>query len=793
MANRTKLALRYLWKEKTFTAINIFGLAIGLAAALAIFLYTGYHQSFDRFHEDPDHIFRVLTIDRALGVSNSEVGITTPAAGPTALRQLSNVMEQVRFVPRGQSLLRNDHHAIYAEQFAYADSNFFDFFNFPLISGNSKSVLREPNKVLISESLANKLFPDGDVVGVQIEASHVGEPVQIEGVFRDVPHNSHLQFDMIVSMIPAQGDSNTANFLSTWQAIAAPTYVKLHDPNLWSEDVAQLLEIGRENNYGENFDLTMQALLKAHLYSTELLFDGHNTGKTDIGQIRNLLMVAVFLLIIAAFNFMNLSTARSGKRSREIGMHKVLGAGRLQLMVQFLFESVVLVLLGLLLALVFLGLMSEHVGINVPDGFLSYYLSEPKWWLYSAILVMGLGILSGLYPALILSGLEPVMALKGNSLKHASGPWIRRVLVTLQFVVSVMVIIGMIVVRKQVQYMAEKDMGFDKDMILTLPINAQETSQNAPTLRDEVLRLDAVKGVAFANSLPGTGYGRNSITPDGYSGDETWIFSVTGVDHNFAEVMGLDLVDGRFYDAEHSTDLQGSVVINEAAAEALGWQEAVGKKVTVGGGERTIIGVIKNFHYVGLRYPIEPLVLLPLPNAGGNMAIKLHSDDVQASIAQIEDIWNEVNPNYPFEYQFFDEEFHQLFTDDERFASVLTSFNWLSIFIACLGLFGLTAYTVQQKTREIGIRKVLGAELKDVIMILSREFWWILVAANVIAIPISYYYMRQWLNEFVYRIDLNVWPFLIALLASFTVATLTISIQALRAERIDPVKALKQE
>lgn len=791
--NRIKLAIRYLWKEKTFTAINIFGLAIGLSAALAIFIYASYHQSFDRFHPNADRIFRLLTIDRALGVSSSEVGITTPAAGPTAFRQIPGVEAQVRVLDQGQNLLRVEDRSIYAERFAYADSNFFQFFNFPLKSGNPASVLRAPNKVLLSESLAAKLFPNNDPVGQQLEAAHTGDPVQVEGVFRDMPPNSHLQFDMIVSILPTASDTNTANFLSTWNSIAAPTYVRLADPDAWQSITAQLLEIGRENDYGENFDLTMQPLLKAHLYSTELLFDRYNIAKTDIGQIRNLVLVAIFLMLIAAFNFMNLSTARSGRRAKEIGIRKVLGAGRPQLMLQFLLESVVLVFLGLLVALVLLGLLSNYIGINVPGGFMDYFITHSQWWYYSALLVIGLGILSGIYPALVLSGFEPVKALKGINVAHKSGPWLRRLLVTLQFTVSVTVIIGMMIVRQQVEFMAEKDMGFSKEYIMTLSINSTETYQNAATLRDEVLKLDQVEGVAFANSLPGTGYGRTGITPEGYSDDDTWIFSVTSVDQDFAEVMALDLVAGRFYDREHTADVQSSLVINQAAADALGWDEPVGKKVNFRNTERSIIGVIKNFHYVGLRYPIEPLLLMPMASPGGTMTIKVNAEDRSNTISAIEKTWSEINPNHPFEYQFFDDQFHQLFTDDERFAQVLTSFNWLAILIACLGLFGLTAYTVQQKTREIGIRKVLGAELRDVVLILGREFWWILIVANLIALPVSYYYMSQWLNEFVYRIEVGVWPFIFAALASFLVATITIGFQAIRAERIDPVKALKQE
>ncbi|QTN39652.1 ABC transporter permease [Cryomorphaceae bacterium] len=794
--SRIKLAFRHLWKELGFTSINIFGLAIGLAASLAIFIYAGYHFSFDRFHEGSDRIFRVLTIDRALGVSSSAVGITTPAAGPAAFERVSGVEAQVRFMQQGQNLLRAGDQTFFADNFAFVDSNFFSFFNFPLVQGNPETVLREPNKVLLSESLAAKLFPDTDPIGQQIEAAHTADPVQIQGIFEDPPANSHLDFDMVVSILPVASDTNTAQFLQTWTSIAAPTYVRLADASDWERVLADLKEIGRENDYGnegDNFDLTMQPLLETHMYSTELLFDNHNNRKTDFGQIRNLLLVAIFLLLIAAFNFMNLSTARSGKRAREIGVRKVLGAQRSQLVGQFLLESVLLVFFGFLVALAILELLGEYVGINVPSGFVNYFMGHRELWGYSLSLILILGLLSGLYPAFVLSRFDPVHTLKGNVQSQSSGKWLRRILVTLQFTVSVAVIIGMLIVRQQVAYMNAKDMGFDKDYVLTLNLNSQSAFENAQTLRDELTEVKGVEGVAFTNALPGTGYGRTSITPEGYTGEETWIFSITGVGYRFAEVLGLDLLKGRFFDEEHATDAWEAIVLNEAAVEAIGWDDPIGKTIELGGRPRTVIGVIKNFHYVGLRYPIEPLMLAPLQNAGGTIAVKLKADQASAAIASIGEVWKEVNPSDPFEYEFFDEEFQQLFTDDERFAQVLSSFNWLAILIACLGLLGLTAYTVQQKTKELGVRKVLGASMFQMLLVLSREFWWMLLVANIIAIPISYYYMSRWLSEFVYRIDLNFWPFLVAVVASFMVALVTILTQALRAERIDAVKALKYE
>lgn len=795
MANQLKLALRHLWRDRSYTALNVFGLSVGLAAALAILLYVAHHYSFDRFHQHADRIYRVLTIDNALGVSNSVVGITTPGAGPAAVRGISEVEEQVRYIQQGHNLLRVEDRSFFAEQFALVDSNFFEFFHFPLIAGDASSVLRAPNRVLLSESLSAKLFPGEDPIGKTLQASHSPEPLLVEGVFAKVPEHSHIQLDMAVSLIPQPADSGFVQFLESWATIAAPTYIRLSASANPEEVLEKLIAIGKENNYGvdNNFSLTLQALSDAHLRSTELLFDQHNRGKTDEGQVRNLVLIAAFLLLIGAFNFMNLSTARSGNRSREIGMRKVLGAQRTSLVLQFLTEAILLVAFALLMALVLLELFGNKIGIEVPNGFVGYFLQHPSIWLITLIGMLLLGIFSGLYPALVLSGTQPILSLKGQSRQSSSSMWIRRLLVTLQFTVSIAVIIGMIVVKNQVAYMNEKDMGFNKSHVLTLSINTQSAVDHASTLKEELLQLPSVQSAAFANALPGAGYGRMGLIPEGHNGEESWIFSITAVGVDFDKVLELRLLEGRFFDEDHPSDLQHGLVLNQAAIEALGWEQAVGKKITVGNAERIVVGVIDNFHYVGLRYPIEPLLIVPLPQDGGTLSIKLVDGEQDKALAAIESVWKKINPTDPMNHTFFDEDFQQLFTEDERFAQVLSSFNWLAILIACMGLLGLTAYTVHQKTPELAVRKVLGAQLPDLLLVLSKEFWLMLLLANGLAMPIAWYYMQEWLNAFVFRIELGLAPFALSIAATALVAFLTILTQAFRAYRIETVKALKNE
>ncbi len=791
--NRMKLGFRHLWSEKGYTFINVFGLAIGLGAALAILLYAHFHLSFDNFHSDAARTFRLFTVDKALGVSSSRVGITTPAAGPTAFREIPEVFAQTRYFGQGRQLVRRDELSMYVENYAAVDTNFFTFFDFPLISGDANHVFQGPDDVVITESTARMIFGDEDPMNQTFELAGNGSPVIVKGVCDDPPVNSHLQFDILASTITAPGDTNTAQFFSSWNTIAAPTYIKLQDPERAEIVVDQLLQIARDNNYGENFELATQPLLEAHLESTEILFDNANVGKSDGGQLDNLILVAVFLLVIAAFNFMNLSTARSAKRAREIGMRKVIGASRGELISQFLLEAIVVVLFSALIGIALLRLFEGQLGLDVPNGFTSYFMSNSILWGYLLSLALVLGVLSGLYPAFVLSSFDPIDALKGVQKTSGSGRWMRRVLVTAQFTVSIAVIIGMLVVRSQVNYMQQKDLGFVKDGVVRMQLNSPQLFQNASTYRDMLHQIDGVRGVAFATSLPGAGFGRQSVVPEGYTGDDTWIFSICAGNVDYADVLNFSIADGRWYDEEHTSDAQNSVVINQAAAEALGWSDAVGKQLTVGGSERTVIGVIENFHYVGLRYPIEPLVIMPLGQPGGTLVARIEDRNISEVLADAEAAWSEINPNHPFEYAFFDDDFNQLFTDDVKFASVLTSFNGLAILIACLGLLGLTAYTVQSKTRELGMRKVLGADTAHMVFILSSEFKWLLLISNLIAIPLAYYYMQSWLSEFVFRIELSIWPFVGAVVATVLVAFITIWIQAIRAMKIDPVKALKYE
>lgn len=795
MANQLKLALRHLWRDRTYTALNVFGLSVGLAAALAILLYAAHHYSFDRFHQHSNRIYRVLTVDNALGVSNSVVGITTPGAGPAAVRGIPEVEAQVRYIQQGQNLLRVGDRSFFAEQFALVDSNFFEFFQFPMLAGDAQSVLRSPNRVLLSEELATKLFPGEDPVGKTIEASHSPDPLLVEGVFAKVPERSHIQLDMAVSLIPQPADSGFVQFLESWGTIAAPTYIRIAEQADPVAVLQKLIAIGRENNYGvnNNFSLTLQALSDTHLRSTELLFDQHNVGKTDEGQVRNLVLVAAFLLLIGAFNFMNLSTARSGNRSREIGMRKVLGAQRISLVFQFLLEAILLAALALLVALVLLELFGNQIGIEVHDGFVNYFLQHPFIWFITFLGVLLLGLFSGLYPAMVLSATQPIQSLKGQLSQRKGGLWIRRLLVTLQFTVSIVVIIGMMVVKQQVAFMNEKDMGFSKAQVLSLSINTQSAVEHASTLKEELLKLHSVQSAAFANALPGSGYGRMGLTPEGHTGEDNWIFSITAVGVDFDKVLELRLLEGRFFDQEHPSDLQNGLVLNQAAVEALGWEQAVGKKITIGNTERTVVGVIDNFHYVGLRYPIEPLLVVPLPQDGGTLSIKLADGEQDKALAEVEAVWKRINPTDPMSHSFFDEDFQQLFTEDERFARVLSSFNWLAIVIACVGLLGLTAYTVHQKTPELAVRKVLGAQLPDLLLVLSKEFWLMLLLANALAMPMAWYYMQEWLSAFVFRIELGWTPFALAIAATALVAFFTILTQAFRAYRIETVKALKNE
>lgn len=790
--NYLKIAFRSLLKSRNTSIINIVGLSIGFACCMLIFLFVQNETSYDKFHQNADNIYRVLTIDEALGVSSNLVGITMPMMGAAMETEFPEVVNKVRMLPQGRQLISHNQQGHYTEHFAYAEPSLFEVFDFKLIDGDTENALSQPNTVVFSESMAKRTFGDADPIGQRIDLGNQSG-LEVVALMEDVPQNSHLNFDVIVSMEQADTTSGFYRFINSWRSISMVTYVQMAD-NVSETAVEDKMEpLIRANDVGENFKVTLQPLSDVHLQSSGILFENYNLNKTDSGYVYTLAAVGIFVILIASFNFMNLSTARSANRAQEVGVRKVFGAFRTQLIIQFIIESVVLCLVSLLVALAFVALTGSLINLPIEGNLAIYLLSKPIRVLGGVGFAVFLGVLSGSYPAFMLSAFNPIATLRGAFKTSSKGVALRKGLVIFQFTISAVMIIGTAIVYDQLQHQRNIDKGFDPEQVLTLNVGDPGLQEQLPVLINNLEQNPNILKTARTQGMPGRTFGRRGVRPEGASEDDTWIISVFGFDDEFMELMNMEVVEGRGYDKDMATDQNEAILINEAMAKELNWDQAIGKTITMGQQERRVIGVVKDFHFTNMRHKIEPLAMFYNPNGGGNLAVKFNAQNTAQTIEFIQGAWDQVFPNSPLEYRFFDEEFGQQYASDERFGRLVFSFTWLAIFIACLGLFGLSAFTAEQKTKEIGVRKVLGASIGGIVVLLSKQFSMLILIAMVLAAPIAYYTMNVWLGDFEYRVDINPLWFGLSALVAFGIAIITVTFQSVKAATANPVRALRYE
>lgn len=790
--NYIKIALRSLLKSRGTSVINIVGLSIGMACCIIIFLFVQNEMGYDKFHSKADNIFRVLTIDEALGVSSNLVGITLPALGEAMDNDFPEVVQRVRMIPQGRQLINYEQQGFYTEHFAYAEPTLFSMFDFNLIDGDTEKALTEPNTVVMSQAMAEKTFAGEPAIGKRIDIGNQSG-LEVVGIMEDAPQNSHLNFDVVVSMQQSDTTSGFAQFLRSWQSISMVTYVELANPTSEDNVETKMEELIRANDVGDNFKVTLQPLADVHLKSSGILFENYNLNKTDISYVYTLAAVGLFVILIASFNFMNLSTARSANRAQEVGVRKVFGAFRAQLINQFMIESVVLCVVSFLIALVLVSLTGGLVNLPIEQNLALYFLSNPQWLGGALLFVLLLGIFSGSYPALLLSSFNPIAILRGSFKTSSKGVVLRKSLVIFQFTISIIMIIGTAIVYDQLQHQRNIDKGFDPEQVVTLNVGHPSLQQSLPVLINKLEQSPDIISTARTGGMPGRTFGRRGMLPEGAPQEDTWIVSVLNFDEKFMDLMDMEVVDGRGFDRNMQTDQQQAVLINEAMAKELTWDEPVGKKLTFGQQEQTVIGVVKDFHFANMRHKIEPLAMFFNPSGGGNLAVKFNASNTSETISFLQSSWDEVFPNSPLEYRFFNEEFGQQFASDERFGKLVFSFTWLAIFIACLGLFGLSAFTAEQKTKEIGVRKVLGASVGGIVLLLSKQFSQLIVVAIVLAIPVAYYLMSQWLSDYEYRVDINWTWFVISAIVALFIALSTVTYQSVRAASINPSKSLRYE
>lgn len=803
LKNYLKIALRNLLKFKIYSFINVIGLSIGIAACMMILLYIDDELSYDKFNKKADQIYRVHTIGKLAG-NEINISVSPPPLGETLVQDYPEVLQSTRLMPNKTMLIRYKDNVFNESRFFWADSTLFDVFTIPFVKGNPKTALAQPHTVVITESLAKKYFGSEDPMN-KIMSFEDGTPYTVKGVVKDCPPNAHFQYDIFAS-ISSLGMGKNLN----WFNNSFYTYIIVKEgtsiPNLQSKlkkfaakyagpDLTKIFGVTYDDfkKTGNNYEFILQPLTGIHLHSH---LDYELEANSDIKYIYIFSIIALFILIIACINFMNLSTARSMMRSKEVGIRKVLGSNKSQLIKQFLAESVLLTFLATLLAIVLVEVLlpsfGRLAGKQLHASFFDNIFIIPA--LLLAVLIVGL--LAGSYPALYLSSFKPVVVLKGK-LNGAGGSWMRNGLVVFQFSISIILFICTFVVYGQLKYVQEKNLGFNKDHVLVVQ-RAWALENKAATFKNELLNNSNILSASNTDNVPGRLFGQTVFRPENSPTQQQYILAVMSTDYDFAKTLGLKFVDGRFFSKEISTDTL-AVVLNESAVKSLGLKDPINKKILYPGNNPqetiayTVIGVLKDFNYESLHQKIRPLAILLNTRQTAYLPIRIRPNDVAGTVSFVQGEWKKFVPNKPFEYFFLDDDFNSLYRSEQKTGEIFTAFSVLAIFIACLGLFGLAAFTAERRTKEIGIRKVLGASIPTVVFLLSKEFTkWILIA-NIIAWPIAFYFMSNWLENFAYRININPAIFVIAGLLALLIALITVSYQAIKVAVANPVRALRTE
>jgi putative ABC transport system permease protein len=795
--NYFKIAWRNLWKNRTFTLLNLGGLSVSLAACLIIFFWVSDELNYDTAGANADRVYRVALTLQAKGQPDKEFAETAAPLAPALVKDFPEVEKAVRFEPYNALIGYKTEH-FFTNRFLFADSTFFDVFGFPMIEGNPHTALNGTNSVVITESIAKKYFGKEDAIGKMITCSDT-ILLKVTGIVKDIPPASHFYFDMICAfnVLERAGIDNTVN----WWNDDYFTYILLKGTGpaagLESKITNIMDKYNDENNkamglVGLHF---LQPLKSIHLHSH--LSDEINPNGS-ISSLRIFIAIAIFLLLVASINYINLTTATSFKRAKEIGIRKVAGAKLKQLVTQFLSESVLITIVALLLAiclaLVCLPLFNEAARTQISAS------AHFSWTLLLILIVfaVALGIISGIYPALYLSAIRPVKVFKNIIEKKGSLLSLRKVLVVFQFIFSVILIVATIVAFQQLHYMQSHDLGFDKDQVVAIPLHNQAEASAQETIKKEFEMNADVTLASASYSTPGKGLANIAVLPEGVPQEHLQTMNALAVDYDFINTYKLNMAAGRIFSKNYGGD-SSAFILNETAVKELGWGDpgkAIGNGFDCFGKKGTIIGVVKDFHFNSLQQKMTAVVLhIQRANSGwyNYVSVRVNTQNIQQTIRSLHTAWNKILPDHPFDYFFVDEDYNKQYQTEQKIGSLSAMFSALTIFISCLGLFGLVMVAVSQRTKEIGVRKVLGASVTGITALLSKDFLGLVAIAIIIATPIAWWLMNAWLSDFAYRIQISWWVFLIAGIAAIVIALLTVSFQAIKAAIANPVKSLRTE
>jgi len=792
-----KLLVRNLLKHKIFSVVNIIGLAVGMTLCFLITMFIITELSYDRFYQDHERLYRVY-IDGEINGQPVDFAVTMGPLANTLAREFQEV-QYATTVERTVSkvVVKYKDRKYFEDSILSASNDFFQVFSYKLLRGDKNSVLSEPQTIVISESLAKKYFGNNDPLGKVLTVDN-SEDYKVAGVMADIPVNSHLQFDVLVSFT-GEYDEGPAN----WGAFSVYTYLKLSenvDPVEFETKIRNLAieRMGIDPDVNAMaFYLHLEPVCDIHLHS-RLSYNMGNEG--NIIYVYVFSVIALFILFLACINFINLTTAHYSIRAKEIGIRKIVGADRRRLIQQFLWETILLVFISALVAFVLIELLLPVFNSLTGKELNFQFMDGWQIILLGLVFVLFTGITAGLYPAFYLSGINPLNIMRGKLISGIKKHVLRNILVVFQFIISITLIISTLIIYRQVSFYQTKELGFDKEHVLIMSLLGSDMQSRANLMKEEFVKIPGIETASISSNFPGAGaVGGHGFQPEGYSEDQPRLFKEIMVDHDFMETFRLKMKEGRFFSREFANDAE-TIIINETLAEELGWDEPLGKTLIdpmrQHDGESlslSIIGVVKDFHINPLSQEIEPTVLYISDRYQVFLSLRLASGDVFSLLDKIEFRWNKLNPEMPFDYFFLNERFNRIHRSERDLGRMLLYFSILAVFIASLGLFGLSAYVIQRRLREIGIRKVLGSTLKDNIFLLSKDFNKLILISNLIAWPLAYFLMSKWLENFAYRARLSIWIFFLAAFIAMIIASLTIGYQTLKAARVNPVKILKYE
>ena len=791
LKNYFKITLRNLFNHKTTSLISILSLVAGMVCSILIAIYIQHELSFDKFNKNSDRIYRlVLERKTAEGISTD---IASPPPLAKALTSDYPQIKSVRFlnIDNPLPLVSSGENRFYEKQFYFADPDIFNVFTVPFIIGNPQSALSKPNSTVITERVAEKYFGKTNPIGKTLTFNNFLE-LEVTGIVKNLPSNSTLNFDFLVSFSTIYGWLGK-DFVDNWQNNMCQTFVLLPNQNSYKTIKAQLPEflnrhIDKSNNLKQVY---LQPLNRIHLYSFE---DYKLASGGDINFVNLLTAIAVFVLLIACFNYISLTTSQFVRRSKEIGVRKLIGASRKQLVSQFfgegLFLTVIALLASLILVLAVVPYFNRILGLNLELNLSGSF----KLMIIPSIIILLIGLLSSIYPAFFLSSFQPLSIIRAR-LKNVNGKIVfRKILVSAQFGLTIFLVVGTSVVYKQLDYIQNKQLGFNDENVIVVPIREAGLRQNPQPLENRLMQFAGVKHVGAAALLPGGPVGKTKYQAQGVQNIGT--MSMLWVDFNFIKTLGMKLTAGRGFSKEFANDANESFVINEEAVKQLGWQtphNAIGKTFEIAGGKKgKIIGVVKDFNFTSLQSKIEPIVLHIWPWMN-YFLVRTDANHLPSVIIDLKNIWNEYEPDNPFEYSLLNDNFNRYYESINRLEKVSMSFTFIAILIACLGLFALSAFSSISRTKEIGIRKVLGASLYSILRMQLHEFFVLVLIACLIAGPLAYFAMTNWLQNYAYRIDIGFTTLIPAFFVSFSVALLTVGYHAIKSAIANPTKSLKYE